>query len=113
VKKLNDVLDGPAILNRVNEIDSTIREHADEAVRARRLNTPVVEAMRTAGVFRMAMPAAWGGPELDVGTQLEVVERLARADASAAWCAILGWRVDILRHILTNPLRVSCIRIWI
>jgi len=90
VKKLNDVLDGPAILNRVNEIDSTIREHADEAVRARRLNTPVVEAMRTAGVFRMAMPAAWGGPELDVGTQLEVVERLARADASAAWCAMIG-----------------------
>ena len=61
MKKLNDVLDGPAILNRVNEIDSTIREHADEAVRARRLNTPVVEAMRTAGVFRMAMPAAWVG----------------------------------------------------
>jgi alkylation response protein AidB-like acyl-CoA dehydrogenase len=93
VKKLNDVLDGPAILNRVNEIDSTIREHADEAVRARRLNTPVVEAMRTAGVFRMAMPAAWGGPELDVGTQLEVVEAgpsrrlggMVRDDCGGEW----------------------------
>ena len=27
---------------------------------------------------------------MDVGTQLEVVERLARADASAAWCAMIG-----------------------
>jgi alkylation response protein AidB-like acyl-CoA dehydrogenase len=88
--KLSEVLDGPAIWNRVNEIDPTIRELADEAVRARQLSKPVVEAMRWAGVFRMAMPAAWGGSQLDVRTQLEVVERLARADASAAWCAMIG-----------------------
>lgn len=87
---VNGLLDGPAIWARVNEIDSVIRTHAEDAVRARRLSAPVVEAMRWAGVFRMAMPAAWGGPQLDVCTQTEVIERLARADASAAWCAMIG-----------------------
>lgn len=82
--------DASAIWNRVNEIDPVIRNHSDEAETARRLSQPVVDAMRWAGVFRMAMPAAWGGPELDVCTQVEVIERLARADASAAWCAMIG-----------------------
>ena|SRR5689334_14122249 len=87
---VSGLLDGPAIWARVNEVDSVIRTHAEDAVRARRLSAPVVEAMRWAGVFRMAMPAAWGGPQLDVCTQTEVIERLARADASAAWCAMIG-----------------------
>ncbi|WP_082984742.1 acyl-CoA dehydrogenase family protein [Mycobacterium sp. 1245499.0] len=82
--------DASAIWHRVNKIDPVIREHSDEAETARRLSQPVVDAMRWAGVFRMAMPAAWGGPELDVCTQVEVIERLARADASAAWCAMIG-----------------------
>jgi indole-3-acetate monooxygenase len=87
---VNGHLDGPAIWARINEIDAVIRDHAEDAVTARHLSTPVVEAMRWAGVFRMAMPAAWGGPQLDVCTQTEVIERLARADASAAWCAMIG-----------------------
>ncbi|OBJ54746.1 hypothetical protein A9W95_01420 [Mycobacterium sp. 1423905.2] len=74
----------------MNEIDPVIRKHSEEAETARRLSQPVVDAMRWAGVFRMAMPAAWGGPELDVCAQVEVIERLARADASAAWCAMIG-----------------------
>lgn len=82
--------DASAIWDRVNEIDPVIRKHSDEAESARRLSQPVVDVMRWAGVFRMAMPAAWGGPELDVCTQVEVIERLARADASAAWCAMIG-----------------------
>ena len=85
-----ETLNGSAIFKRVNEIEPLVREHADEAARARHLTTPVVDAMRWAGVFRMAMPAAWGGPELDGCTQIEVIERLARADASAAWCAMIG-----------------------
>lgn len=82
--------DASAIWKRVNEIAPVLREHSEEAEAARHLSQPVVDAMRWAGVFRMAMPAAWGGPELDVCTQVEVIERLARADASAAWCAMIG-----------------------
>jgi len=83
----DEILDRRTIWSRVTKIDPVIREYAEEAAEARHLSTPVVEAMKWAGVFRMAMPAAWGGPELNACTQVEVIERLARADASAAWCA--------------------------
>jgi alkylation response protein AidB-like acyl-CoA dehydrogenase len=84
------VMDADTIIARVGQIDSLVRSHADEAEQARRLSKPVVEGLRSAGVFRMAMPRAWGGPELDVCSQLGIIERLARADSSAAWCATIG-----------------------
>jgi alkylation response protein AidB-like acyl-CoA dehydrogenase len=84
------LLDGPGILARVSEIDPTLRGHADEAEGARKLSRQSVDALRWAGVFRMAMPRAWGGPEVDICTQVEIVERVARADASAAWCTMIG-----------------------
>src|ERR1700681_1466076 len=46
--------------------------------------------MQRAGVFRMAMPQAWGGPELDFLSQMRVIEELSIADASAGWCANIG-----------------------
>src|SRR5262249_49196064 len=83
-------LDNEAIMARVKEIDPILRAHADEAERDRRLSTAVVDALRWSGVFRMAMPAAWGGPESDVCAQVEIIETLSRADASAGWCAMIG-----------------------
>jgi alkylation response protein AidB-like acyl-CoA dehydrogenase len=84
------VLDDDAIMARVKEIDPIVREHAADAERDRRLTRAVVDALRWSGVFRMAMPAAWGGPQTDICKQVEIVETLARADASTAWCAMIG-----------------------
>src|SRR5262249_28398782 len=41
-------------------------------------------------VFRMAMPKAWGGPEMTPREQCEVYELLGAADASVGWCAKIG-----------------------
>ncbi|WP_201359257.1 acyl-CoA dehydrogenase family protein [Mycobacterium paraintracellulare] len=84
------VLDDEVILARAKEIEPILRSHSAEAERERRLSQPVVDALRWSGVFRMAMPTAWGGPEADVCKQVEIIETLARADASAAWCAMIG-----------------------
>jgi alkylation response protein AidB-like acyl-CoA dehydrogenase len=46
--------------------------------------------MKDAGVFGMAMPSAWGGPELDPLTQIRAIEALAMADGSVGWCAMIG-----------------------
>ncbi|HEX4250867.1 MAG TPA: acyl-CoA dehydrogenase family protein [Pseudonocardia sp.] len=83
-------LDGAAILANAERIAPLLREHAAEVEAARRLTPPVVEALRGAGVFRMTMPGAWGGPEVDLLTQLRVIETLSRADGSAGWCAMIG-----------------------
>jgi alkylation response protein AidB-like acyl-CoA dehydrogenase len=83
-------LDGAAILANAQEIAPLLRDHAAEVEAARRLTEPVVDALRATGVFRMAMPAAWGGPELDICRQIGIIETLSRADASAGWCAMIG-----------------------
>jgi alkylation response protein AidB-like acyl-CoA dehydrogenase len=46
--------------------------------------------MKEAGVFGMAMPRVWGGPELDPLTQFRVIEALAMAEGSVGWCAMIG-----------------------
>lgn len=46
--------------------------------------------MKDAGVFGMAMPRDWGGPELDPLTQIRVIEALSTANSAAGWCAMIG-----------------------
>jgi len=77
-------------LDAVREPAPKIRAAADEIEKGRRLPLHLVEQMQRAGVFRMAMPRAWGGPELNVLSQLRVIEALSIADASAGWCAMIG-----------------------
>jgi alkylation response protein AidB-like acyl-CoA dehydrogenase len=83
-------MDGAAIRANARAIAPILREEADEGERRRRLTPRAVDALRSAGVFRMARPRAWGGPEVDAITQVEVFEILAHADGSAGWCAMIG-----------------------
>jgi alkylation response protein AidB-like acyl-CoA dehydrogenase len=65
------------------------RPRAAEIDAARRLPADLVAALRSAGVFRMNMPAQWGGPEMTSMAQVQVIEALSRADASVGWCAFI------------------------
>ena len=56
----------------------------------RRMPLGLVKAMANAGMFRLSMPRALGGPELDPLTQLRAVEALSMVDASVGWTAMLG-----------------------
>lgn len=67
-----------------------ITDSADEIERERRLLPRIVEKMKRAGIFGMAMPLSWGGPELDFPEQLRVIEVLSRFDGSVGWCALTG-----------------------
>jgi len=77
-------------LDAVRELAPKIRAASDEIEQGRRLPLHIVEHMKRARVFRMAMPRAWGGTELNVLSQLRVIEALSIADASAGWCAMIG-----------------------
>ena len=74
----------------MRELGPKIRAAANEIEQARRLPLHIVREMQRAGVFRMPMPRAWGGPELDLASQMRVIELLSMADASAGWCAVIG-----------------------
>lgn len=58
---------------------------AELGERERGLAPDVVEALRAADLFRICVPAAYGGGEVTPQELVSAVETLARADASAAW----------------------------
>lgn len=74
--------------------------NADEAEQLRRLPTATVEALVSAGLMRMYVPAAYGGPEGDPPTVLRAIETVARADAAAGWCVMIGATTSSLSAFL-------------
>jgi hypothetical protein len=82
--------DDPAILHAAIELVPQIVEAGDQIEQGRRIPLSIAQAMKEAGIFGMAMPCGWGGPELDLLTQFRVIETLAMADGSVGWCAMIG-----------------------
>jgi alkylation response protein AidB-like acyl-CoA dehydrogenase len=78
------------ILHAAIALQPLIRAARDEIEQGRRLPLHIVDKMKQAGIFGMAMPHEWGGSELDPISQLRVVEALAAADASVGWCAMIN-----------------------
>jgi alkylation response protein AidB-like acyl-CoA dehydrogenase len=78
------------ILDGAGSLRSAIRAAVPEMETNRTLAPAVVEAMRGAGVFGMALPRSLGGPELSALEQFEVIESLSYSDASVGWCAMIG-----------------------
>jgi indole-3-acetate monooxygenase len=69
------------------------REFAPELVAAaaeiecrRELPEPVVAALVERGFFRLLLPGSLGGAELLPASFVPVIEEIAKADASTAWC---------------------------
>lgn len=75
---------------RVAALEDPVRTAAAKIDRDGALPEAMVSALREAGLFRMCAPSAYGGLELDPPTIVEVVEQLARIDASTAWVAMIG-----------------------
>ena len=82
--------DDSPVLHAAIELAEQIRAASDEIERGRQITPDIAAAMKDAGVFGMAMPRVWGGPELDPLTQFRVIEALAMADGSVGWCAMIG-----------------------
>jgi alkylation response protein AidB-like acyl-CoA dehydrogenase len=84
-------LSASEILANARKLADGVREKdlAMEYDRIRHLPADIVQQVRDAGIMRMNMPKIWGGPEMTSMEQVEVIEALARADASIAWCAFI------------------------
>lgn len=78
------------IVEAVRVLAPGIVARSEEIERQRRLPLDLVDELTTAGCFRMLVPASHGGTELDLPTQMQVLEELARADGSVAWTVMIG-----------------------
>jgi alkylation response protein AidB-like acyl-CoA dehydrogenase len=81
-------------LDAARKLAPLIRSCADQIEADRELPRPLFEALADAGLFKLAIPRAVGGMEIDLPTYIQVLEELGKADASTGWvvnqCAVFA-----------------------
>ena len=73
-------------VRRARELAPALAAAAAEIERRRELPEPVVAALVEGGFFRLLLPRSLGGAELLPADFVPVIEEIAKADASTAWC---------------------------
>lgn len=79
-----------ALLTAARALLAEIGAAGAEIDRNRCLPSELVRKIVEAGLFRMLVPAELEGAETDLATFAQVIELLATADASTAWCVCQG-----------------------
>ena len=77
---------GRHFLQCVSDLGPTIDSLANEIEDRRDLPASLFAALRERGLFRLVQPTEYGGAELDPPSLVQVIEAVARHDASTAWC---------------------------
>lgn len=75
------------LVGRAWELVPEIAALARETEQARKPLDRVIARMDEAGLFTALTPKRWGGPELGLDTQLEIVEAISSACMSTGWIA--------------------------
>jgi alkylation response protein AidB-like acyl-CoA dehydrogenase len=79
-------LPGFGLIARAQALAPLIAREADEIERTRRLTQPVVAALIENGLYRVLLPQSFGGAEAPPEIFMQMLEEVAKADASTAWC---------------------------
>ena len=79
-------LPGFGLIERAQALAPLIAREADEIERTRRLTAPVVAALIENGLYRVLLPQSLGGAEAAPEVFMRMLEEIAKADASTAWC---------------------------
>ena len=79
-------LPGFGLIERAQALAPLIAREADEIERTRRLTAPVVSALIENGLYRALLPQSLGGAEAPPEIFMQMLEEVAKADASTAWC---------------------------
>lgn len=77
-------------LESARSLADEISAHAEACEAQRKMPDDLVERLRNAGLFHLAVPAVLGGAECEPTQLMEVVEEISRADASAGWNVFVG-----------------------
>ena len=74
------------LVERARSLKPLIAREADEIERTRRLTQPVVSGLIDNGLYRALLPKTLGGAEAPIEVFMQMLEEVAKADASTAWC---------------------------
>jgi indole-3-acetate monooxygenase len=82
------VIHDKSLVDTARSLEPLIREHADELDEGR-IPPPLVDALYDAGVFKAMLPREVGGLEVEPVEWLQMIEELARINASVGWMAFI------------------------
>src|SRR5215813_6852025 len=75
-----------SVIARAEALRSLVAAASDEIERDRRLPPALLDRLHEAELFRLLLPRSSKGIETDPITFFHVIETIAKADASTAWC---------------------------
>lgn len=78
------------LLHAARTLAPTLAARVQEMEGARRLPSDLADTLAHKGFFRMVLPTDYQGLELPPADMIEVLETLACASASTAWCVMIG-----------------------
>ncbi len=80
-----------SLLEKARGIARLAAERTQAIDQQRRLPDDLIGALKESGLFRILLPAHWGGYEMDLGTFVRVATEIAKGDTSTGWVyCILG-----------------------
>ena len=79
-----------SVLQRVRALGPTLRQRAQQAEQDRQLSRETIRGMDDAGIYKIGMPAEYGGYELTVAEQLKVIIEVSKWDGSCGWSSWVG-----------------------
>ncbi|HJD80320.1 acyl-CoA dehydrogenase family protein [Kitasatospora aureofaciens] len=75
------------LIGRAQDLIPLLRSNADRTERESKVPAENIAALREAGLLRLSTPRAWGGWELPMRQQVEVLCELGRGCPSTGWIA--------------------------
>jgi len=84
------LVDAVSLIEAARELAPKIEAARADIERDRQIPRTLVDAIGDAGLFGLWLPKAFDGPELDLVDYIRVIEELARADGSVAWCTTVA-----------------------
>lgn len=79
-----------SVVENVRAIGPTLRERALVADREGHLSDETIRDLDAAGVYKIGTPAEFGGYELPVAEQLDVIVEVAKWDGACGWSSWVG-----------------------
>jgi alkylation response protein AidB-like acyl-CoA dehydrogenase len=81
-----DLAGDASVIARAAAVSAAVAAASDDIEASRRLPPALLERLHEAELFRLLLPRSSNGIETDPVTFFHVIETIARADASTAWC---------------------------
>ncbi len=77
------------LVAKARNLQSLIRQHAQQGEEDRRVPQPVIDALQDAGLFHISIPKRLGGQGANFRTFIDAIAEIAEADGGTAWAAAL------------------------